>query len=797
MAETAAPATVAVTIEERPRPIAPRTTTDLAGLGAGVALAVTGVVLAIAFTETIGGMQADLIRAAGRIPSPARRSAIGLAQVAAVVVPVVAATAAALARRWRLLASAAAGAALGAAAMAVLGRTVVHDAQPASWQAVVARESWLTGRAFPTSAYVAGAVAAVVVLVRWLGPRWYRPLWWAVVALAVVRIVSGTNLPLDLVVALGVGVAAGSLALLVAGSPDLSPQGAAVAAALRRAGVNVARLVEEDPEPGVTHAYLATTGGGDTLEVDVRSDGDRDRDAVARLYARARTRTAPQGELFVPVEQAAERAAFVGLWLDDLGLRVARPRAVARVGTGAALVAHDPLSARVLTDAATDDGLVEAWRLVALLHRARIAHGSLDTDALVVDGGGRVWLRRLQSVSLDAPDALRQMDVAALLVSTALAVGADRALRACRTGLGDDALRDALPYVQIPALPLHTRLRLRGAEKLVSGVRDDARAATGAEEVELVRLARVRGSTLLGLAGGVLALVVLLPQITNLDDAARAVAGADWPWLLPVIPCVALGYLGATATLRAATPLRPPLGLTYLTQLAAATLNRITPNGIGGLGTNVRFLQRSGYDTTAAATVMALVALVNGLAGALLITMFVLWAGQSHSSLPWPSDAVVLVAAGAALGLIGLVLAVPALRRFAGRRLMPIVRQAATAAGELASDPGRAGTMLAGALGNQAVQLPALWFVLHAFGASIGIAVMGAVLFGGKALGGAAPTPGGLGAVEAALIGGLSGAGVDPAVATPAVLVFRLLTNWAVVVPGWFALRTLRRHHAL
>jgi len=90
MAETSATATVAATIDERPGPIAPRTATDLAGLGAGVALAVTGVVLAIAFTDTIGGMQADLIRAVGRFPSAGRRAAIGPAQVAAVVVPVVA-----------------------------------------------------------------------------------------------------------------------------------------------------------------------------------------------------------------------------------------------------------------------------------------------------------------------------------------------------------------------------------------------------------------------------------------------------------------------------------------------------------------------------------------------------------------------------------------------------------------------------------------------------------------------------------------------------------------------------------
>ena len=157
----------------------------------------------------------------------------------------------------------------------------------------------------------------------------------------------------------------------------------------------------------------------------------------------------------------------------------------------------------------------------------------------------------------------------------------------------------------------------------------------------------------------------------------------------------------------------------------------------------------------------------------------------------------ILVALAAVVGLIGLVLAVPALRRLVGDKLGPVARQARTSVGELLTDPRRCGVMLSGSIGNSLLQLASLWFVLHAFGATVGIAVMGAVLFGGKAIGGAAPTPGGVGAVEAALIGGLSGAGVDPAVATPAVLVFRLLTNWAVVVPGWFALRTLRARGAL
>jgi uncharacterized membrane protein YbhN (UPF0104 family) len=798
-AEPAAPSGPAVAVDEWPRLVQRWSALDLTRGAVGLAIAGLGVLLAVAATDTLGGLQADLARSVGRLPAPARTATIGLAQVGAVVAPVVLAVAAVATRRLRMLAGIVAGALLAAGVTSLLGHGVIDQAQPASWQALVERESWLTGRAFPTSAYLAGAVATVVVVVRWLGPRWSRILWAAVAVLAVVRVVSGTNLPLDLVVAFGVGVAGGSAALLVVGSPDLSPSGAAVAAALRRVGVGLTTLTEHEAPPGVTHAYRAG-GPGVDLAVDMRSEADRDRDAVARLYGRIRTRTAARGELLVSVEEATERAAFMGLWLDRLGLRAAQPHAVARLATGAAVVAHDPVPGRPLSERGADldvDEMADAWRAIAALHAGHVAHGALDLHAVALDRDGHAWLQRLQSASLDAPDALLMTDRATFLVECTLAVGAERAVAACRAGLGDDGLRAALPYVQVPALPLRTRLRLRRNEKLVGALRDEAGRAVGADEVELVRLARVQASTLLALAGGLLALVVLLPQMTDLSAAAKAMANADWPWLLPVVACVALGYVATTATFRAATPVRPPVGLSYLTQLAAATLNRVTPNGIGGLGTNIRFLQRSGYDTTGAATVMALVSLNGGVAGAILIAVFLVWAGQSGAAFPWPSDSVLLVAVGAIFGLVGLLLAIPALRRFVGDKLGPIVRQARASVADLLTDPRRCAVMLSGSIGNSLLQLASLWFVLHAFGATVGIAVMGAVLFGGKALAGAAPTPGGVGAVEAALIGGLTGAGVDAAVATPAVLVFRLLTNWAVVVPGYFALRELRSRQAL
>ena len=77
------------------------------------------------------------------------------------------------------------------------------------------------------------------------------------------------------------------------------------------------------------------------------------------------------------------------------------------------------------------------------------------------------------------------------------------------------------------------------------------------------------------------------------------------------------------------------------------------------------------------------------------------------------------------------------------------------------------------------------------------IAKVGFVYLTGSALGSIIPTPGGLGAVEAALTAGLTAAGLHSAVAVSSVLLFRLLTFWLPVPVGWVALNYLERKHYL
>lgn len=86
-----------------------------------------------------------------------------------------------------------------------------------------------------------------------------------------------------------------------------------------------------------------------------------------------------------------------------------------------------------------------------------------------------------------------------------------------------------------------------------------------------------------------------------------------------------------------------------------------------------------------------------------------------------------------------------------------------------------------------------LWPVgVAAFGSQIPFLELFAMYLAATALAAASPTPGNLGALELALGGGLASLGMSAATAFAAVLVFRLLTFWLPLLPGFLAFRYLQ-----
>ncbi len=151
-----------------------------------------------------------------------------------------------------------------------------------------------------------------------------------------------------------------------------------------------------------------------------------------------------------------------------------------------------------------------------------------------------------------------------------------------------------------------------------------------------------------------------------------------------------------------------------------------------------------------------------------------------------------------AAALADIVLATRRGRRFAKTRLLPGLRSAAASLRTVAASPVKLTLLTGGSALITLAYIAGLAASVQAFGGHAGITEIGAVYLGAAVIAAASPTPGGLGAIEAALVAGLTGIGVPPGPAVSAVLTYRLATYRLAtyrlpVIPGWAAWRLLQR----
>ena len=150
------------------------------------------------------------------------------------------------------------------------------------------------------------------------------------------------------------------------------------------------------------------------------------------------------------------------------------------------------------------------------------------------------------------------------------------------------------------------------------------------------------------------------------------------------------------------------------------------------------------------------------------------------------------------LAVAGIVLATRPGRRWTRKQLLPGLRSAANSLRRVAVSPVKMGLLFGGSALITLAYIAALIASIKAF-TTTGPSpiVIGAVYLASAALAAAAPTPGGLGAIEAALIAGLRGVGMAAGPAVSAVLLYRLATYWLPVLPGWLSWRFLQRREYL
>jgi len=801
---------------------------------------------------TAGGIESDAVDASLRLPHPVL-ALLGIAADFALLLWPAALAIRQVSRHQarRLVEAVLTGA--GAIALIALANVALRGVAGPLYDAVAMPPSG-PGISGPLDGYLAG-LAAYATIIGLTGPsRWRTTLWLTVGIYGLANLATASVTVPSFLITLLLGRAIGLGVRYAAGEWSQRPTAQEIASALNSAGHPVVAMRRVRQNGIESRHYAATARGGGQLDVRVY---DRDQEAAGalyRLYRRLRLQGPVRRGVPLSQERAVERRALLAYAADEAGVRTPRLVALVSVGGDANALAYEhhrgttlaelaavppdtgsaepddagtprsnPAAARPAAIAGsqsaddqrgatagsrpagehraratdsrpTDDQLLRVWEAVLRLHAHRVTHRTLTADRILFADDGDVVLLDPGGGDVAASDLQIRLDLTQLLAELALLVGPDRAARLATKAVGADQLVAVVPLLQPIVLHRTTRSALRRRKDVLPALRTQLLAAAPGEDAAPVRLERVRPRTIVTLIASLIAGYFLLGQLgrVNLISTLRS---ADWHWTLLALALSGVTYLGAALALSGYVPDRLRFRPLVLAQLAGSFVTLVTPAAVGGAALNIRYLQRRRLPAAVAAASVGLSQVVAFVLHILLIVVFAAITGSQGHSLQPPNWVYFVIA-----GLIVIVLAVvaiPAGRRLIRARLAPVLGQVLPRLLAVVQQPRKLAKGIGGALLLDGAYILCLAACIQALGGSASLASIALVYLTGSALGSAVPTPGGLGAVEAALSAGLTAAGLPGSTAVSAVLLFRTLTFWLPVPVGWGAFNYLERHEYL
>jgi uncharacterized membrane protein YbhN (UPF0104 family) len=842
---------------------------DLLRLLIGI-LAIAVVLAIAAFAHgTTSGLEQDINKGTGQAPDLFVKIAGLVSSIAVLLVPVAFAIERLIKRDGLRIADGV------LAAVLAHGATLATDlwvarAAPGPLQEALTQAQSGGGLTDPVHGYLAPVIAYMTAVGMSRRPRWRVVLWVVLLLDAFAMLVAGYTTPFSIIltVLLGWTVAYGTL--YAVGSPNVRPTGQTLLAGLRHVGFRpvTAMRAEEVPdsaEPGDRgRRYQVTLEEGAPLDVTVVDREQQAQGFFYRVWRRLTLRSITTRRSIPSLRQALEQEALLAYAAIAAGANAPKLIATSELGPDAVMLVYEHLGGRSLDsladDEITDDVLRGAWRQVQALQSRRIAHRRLTGDAILVDRSGKVILTDLRGGEIAAGDVVLRMDIAQLLTTTGLRVGAERAVATAVEVLGPDKVADCLPLLQPIALSRSTRATLRRLARERShrereavleasaaakrartaetgeaavddrkAVRKTERAEKQADKkamdeamdevreedllsqirrqmllirpqapVEPVRLERIRPRTLVSFIAGAVAAYFLLSQLAGIDFGT-VFARAHWGWVAAAVAFSVLSYFAAAMSLLGFVPERVSFLRTVVAQVAGSFVKIVAPAAVGGVALNTRFLQRSGVRPGLAVASVGASQLFGLGAHILLLLAFGYLTGTERTTSFTPSRTVIAGLLTVAV-LVLVVTAIPFLRKFVSTRLRSLFAGVVPRMLDVLQRPMKLLTGIGGMLLLTGVFVMCLDASVRAFdngNQPLSYASIAVVFLAGNALGSAAPTPGGVGAVEGALTFGLIVAGVPKEVAAPAVLLYRMMTLWLPVLPGWFAFNHLTRKGAL
>ncbi|MFD8887667.1 YbhN family protein [Streptomyces erythrochromogenes] len=837
---------------------------DLVRLLVGIlGIAVLLGIAAFAHGTTVG-LEEDISKGTGQAPDLLIKVAALVSSIAVLLLPVAFAIERLIKRDGLRIADGVLAAVL-AHGVTLATDLWVSQAAPGTIQDALTRPAGGGALTDPVHGYLAPVIAYMTAVGMTRRPHWRVALWVVLLLNALTMLVNGYTTPFSIILTVLIGWSVAYGTLYAVGSPNVRPTGQNLLAGLRRVGFQPVSAMRaegpEGPEASETgdrgRRYHVTLEDGPPLDVTVVDREQQAQGFFYRVWRRLTLRGITTRRSLQSLRQALEQEALLAYAAIAAGANAPKLIATSELGPDAVMLVYEHLGGRTLDslpdEEITDELTRNAWEQVRALQSRRIAHRRLTGDALVVDRSGNVILTDLRGGEIAAGDLVLRMDVAQLLATLGLRVGAERSVASAVSVLGPDIVAGCLPLLQPIALSRSTRATLRKlarerAEREREAVLESSRAAKAAREagsaaapaptsaaaerkaekralddaldeareedllsqirqqvllirpqapVEPARLERIRPRTLVSFIAGAFGAYFLLTQLAHVDFGT-IIGEAQWGWVGAALAFSALSYLAAAMSLLGFVPERVSFPRTVVAQVAGSFVKLVAPAAVGGVALNTRFLQRAGVRPGLAVASVGASQLFGLASHILLLLSFGYLTGTEKTPEMTPSRAVIAGLLTVAV-LVLVVTAVPFMRKFVVTRVRALFAGVVPRMLDVLQRPKKLVTGIGGMLLLTGCFVMCLDASIRAFGGgeAISYASIAVVFLAGNALGSAAPTPGGMGAVETTLTLGLIAAGLEKEVAISAVLLFRLMTFWLPVLPGWISFNFLTRKEAI
>jgi glycosyltransferase 2 family protein len=695
-------------------------------------------------------------------------------------------------RQWKLL-----GAYAAAGLIAVLALSIRSNgfAAPRWHFDLSERLNTVLSQFLDDPRWIAMLAAVLTVSGPWLPARWRRWWWTLLLAFVPIHLVVSAVIPARSLLGLAVGWFVGALTVLVVGTPALEVPLAGAVRALDRRRVLVSSMTVVRPAgPGPLILSAETDDASSPLVVEMYGPNQRSGGALRQLWRKLSLRNDESAPLQTSMRRAVEHRALMTIAIGDVGVANTATVGVAPLDRGWMLYAHTPARGDGIDPSSAQTPVSEVWQSLRVLHDHQIAHGDLRSSEITADDG-KVLFGGFGNAEYGATDVQLQGDIAQLLVTTSAVYGAEPTVAAAIDVFGKDTVLVASRRLTKSAVPQRVRESVEDVGAVISAARDEVKQQTGADQIHAETITRFTRYQVIQLVLLVALVYVAYPFISTVPAFFAELRTANWWWALLGLMVSALTYVGAAAALWACASESVSFRNLTIMQVANTFAATTTPAGVGGLALSTRFLQKSGLGALRATAAVALQQTVQVITHVALLIFFSTVAGASANLSHFvPSTTVLYLLAGSALGVVGTFMFVPKARRWLATAVRPRVNEVVADLVELARQPKRLGLIVLGCAATTLGAALALWASIEAFGGDTSFVTVTVVTMIGGTLAAAAPTPGGVGAVEAALIGGLAAFGLPAAIAVPSVLLYRVLTCWLPVFVGWPVMRWLTKN---